>query len=179
MLDKNPETKLARRAKKKAVLFGALTGMLLSYLISLIPILRFRGEMPLAACFLSALGPSVIFTFLGGIAGSIGANLRNVTLGALISAMVFCSIGLFFASMMAHDSRETESLLYFLLFCCTFVMIGALCSGVGAIVERSHREFEGKRFWPQFTLAELMAAVFLIAVLLSCVVSLMQIATKI
>ncbi|MGD0516011.1 MAG: hypothetical protein ABSA26_00620 [Thermoguttaceae bacterium] len=176
MIEDNAEQKIERKARIRAVISGVLTSTIILFLLLLIPFFTIRHEEPLTAVFSSALFFSLFFSPLGGLAGSIGVNQRHVSSGAAISAIIFCTFGLFTATLFAQNSPVPE--LFISLFCCAFAVMGALCGGVGAMFGRTCREFEGKRFWPQFSIAELMTFVFLIAILLSCLVTLRQIIGK-
>jgi hypothetical protein len=176
MSEGHSQLQIEKKAKRRAVIGGALTCAIILFLLILVPFITMRREEPLTAVFISALFFSLFFSPLGGLAGSIGVNLRQVNSGAAISAIIFCSFGLFTASSFSQES--TIPSLFITLFSCAFAVMGALCGGVGALFGRTCREYEGKRFWPQFSLAELMTFAFLIAILMSCLVTLRQILGK-
>jgi hypothetical protein len=173
MIEDNAEQKLERKARRRAVFSGVLTSTIIVFLLLLISFFTHRNEKALTLAYTSFL---LFFSPLGGLAGSIGDNLRQVRWGAIISAIIFCAYGLMFASIFSRNN--TVPLLFIPLFSCASAVIGALCGGIGAMFGRTCREFEGKKFWPQFSVAELMAFVFLVAVLMSCLVTLRQILGK-
>jgi len=175
MIEDNTDQNIERKATRRAVISGVLTSTIIVFIIISKLIFTKAGES-INPSFFACLTLFVFFSPLGGLAGSIGVQIRQVTSGAAISAIIFCAYGLIFASAFTHT--HTVPLLLILLFSCASAVIGALCGGVGAMFGRTCREFEGKRFWPQFSIAELMAFVFLIAVLLSCLVTIRQILGK-
>jgi hypothetical protein len=168
--------KIERKARRRAISSGFLTSTIIVFLFILVPFYKLHQDEPLSTAFSSVLYFSVFFSPLGGLAGGIGGYLRQVTLGAAISAIIFCSFGFYIASMPTKTS--TIPLLYIPLFCCASGMMGALCGIVGAMFGQTCRKFEGKRLWPQFSIAELMAVVFLVAILMSCLVTLRQLLGK-
>ena len=175
MIEDNAEQKLERKARRRAVFSGALTSTIIVFFIISKIIFTKAGE-GINPPFFACLTLFVFFAPLGGLAGSIGVKMRQVTSGAAISAIIFSAYGLIFASSFTHTN--TVPLLFIPLFCCASAVIGALCGGVGAMFGRTCRNFEGKRFWPQFSIAELMAVVFLVAILMSCLVTLRQLLGK-
>jgi hypothetical protein len=172
MVEDDTEQKIERKAKRRAVVSGALTSMFIVFLIYIILFFTLRPVEPLITAFSSALCFSLFFSPFGGLAGKIGGRLRHVSLGAAINAFLFGYFGFIIGTLSTRDSTE-----HFvpLLSCCASAVIGAVCGGIGAMFGRTCREFEGKRFWPQFTMAELMMLVFLIAIFMSCLVTLRQI----
>jgi magnesium-transporting ATPase (P-type) len=176
MVEDDTEQIIERKAKRRAVISGALTSMIIVFLLLLTSFFNTTPKVPLTHAILGALCFSLFLSPLGGLAGSIGDKFREVILGAGISAIVFCSL-CFVVAMMAEQTN-TFPLLYFSLFCCALAVMGALCGGVGAVFGRTCREHEGKRFWPQFYIVELMILVFLVAILMSCLVTLRQILGK-
>ena len=176
MIEDNIEQIIERIAKSRAVISGALTSTIIVFSLTLTSFFGYQPKVPLTNAILGALCFSLFLSPLGGLAGSIGDKIRGVILGAEISAIVFCSL-CFIVALMAEQTN-TFPLLYLSLFCCAFTVMGALCGGIGAVFGRTCREFGGKRFWPQFSIAELMIFVFLIAILMSCLVTLRQILGK-
>jgi hypothetical protein len=173
MGDSLTDQQIERKASRRAVISGVSTSTIIAFSLLLITSFTYRNEKALTLACTSFL---LFSSPLGGLAGGIGDNLRQVRRGAIISATIFSAYGLIFASIYIRD--HTEPLLFIPLFSCTSAAIGALCGGIGAMFGRTCREFEGKRFWPQFSIAELMAFVFLVAVLLSCLATLRQILVR-
>ena len=177
MIYNKDEQKIELKARRRAVISGAVTSTIIAFFIFFNLIHYTTTQKGINNSLYRCLAVFVIFfSSLGGLAGSIGVKTRHVTSGAVISAIVFCIYGLIFASTFTQNN--TVPLLSIPLFSCASAVIGTICGGIGNMFGRTCREFEGKRFWPQFSIAELMAFVFLIAVLMSCIVTLQQILGK-
>jgi hypothetical protein len=171
------EQNIQRKASRRAVISGAVTSTIIAFFITFYVIHYTTTQQGTNNGFCRCLSVFVIFfSSLGGLAGSIGVKTRHITSGAVLSAIVFCIYGLIFASTFTQNN--TVPLLFIPLFSCASAVIGAICGGIGNMFGRTCREFEGNRFWPQFSMAELMIFVFLIAVLMSCLVTLRQILGK-
>jgi hypothetical protein len=176
MIEDDTEQKIERKAKRRAVISGALTSMFIVFLLIIIPFFSLLHDKPIITAFEGALCFLLFFSPLGALAGSIGGKMPDVTLGAGISAMIFGFVGFVISLMDVQISSMT--FLFIPLFCCASAITGSLCGGVGAVFARTCREFKGERFWPQFSVAELMILVFLVAILMSCLVTLRQILGK-
>ena len=177
MIHSKDEQNIERKASRRAVISGAVASTIIAFFITFNLIHYTTTQQGTNNSFCRSLAVFVIFfSSLGGLAGSIGVKTRHVTSGAVLSAIVFCIYGLIFVSTFTQNN--TVPLRFIPLFSCASAVIGAICGGIGNMFGRTCREFEGKRFWPQFSMAELMALVFLIAVLLSCLATLRQILGK-
>jgi hypothetical protein len=175
MRDQELEEQIERKARRRAVFSGVVTSTIISCLIASELVFTKAGERT-DPPFFKCLSLFVFYSPMGGLAGSIGDKTRQTISGAAISASVFLAYGLIFASAFTWNSIVPE---WFIpVFSCASAVIGALCGGIGVMFGRTCREFEGKRFWPQFSIAELMAFVFLVAALMSCLVTLRQILGK-
>jgi hypothetical protein len=170
------DTIISRKASRRAFISGmAMCFVVLLALLSILLSTRFpNASFWYEAVLLPAIIGSIMFSAIGGIAGTLAASRPTVASGVLFSGL-YCSLfGLFALAYADKHEFQTYMMTYLLCFsaCAT---IGVICGGVGAVFARTCRETEGKRFWPQYSLAELMTVMVLFAVLLSCIVTLRNI----
>ena len=175
----NMDKIIVRKALKRAFVIGVATGFIVLFpSLSIFPLFNFPDKRYwFELVFLPTITNSVIFSGLGGMAGYLAASRPTVASGVLLSGS-YCSIFGLGAMGFAHNFEYHIALLIYLLCFCACAMVGVICGGVGAVFGRTCREFEGKRFWPQFTVAELMALVLFVAIFMSCIFSLRQILGK-
>jgi hypothetical protein len=167
------ERKIERKANRRAFFSGALTIIILIHLLFLISYSIHKPEVPIRDAFVFILYLVFIISPIGGLIGSYANRTKNIISGTLKGAIVLFAFYISFTTVLTY--RGMMPLLFIPLYSCGAAAIGALCGGIGAMFGRICRESEGKRFWPQFSVAELLTGMFLIAVLLSCIMTMKQI----
>ncbi|MCC6125661.1 MAG: hypothetical protein IT426_11910 [Pirellulales bacterium] len=119
----------------------------------------------------SALCVSFILAALGYFAGLEGARSKTVVRAFVKGAILFaCAMGVYgilAIALIARNAVMPFALLIILNVSCLVVASGALISGMAAIVVRDYRQFGRTRFFPQFTLQELMIVTTLVGIILS------------
>ena len=169
MLEDKDEQNIERKARRRAVISGVLTSTFIVFSLALINYFRVKPDVSLANAFDGAVCISFLLTPLGGLAGSVGDRIRDTIIGAEITAVIFCFL-CFIVDLMAKRT-DTLVLSGFSSFSCVLVAICTVCGSVGAAFGRSCRKFRGERFWPQYSIAELMVLVTFVAIILNRVVT--------
>jgi hypothetical protein len=175
MSEYDSQLQVEKKARKRTFVSAAVTSTAIILPLIILHLLTLKPKVPFITAYAGAVCFSIYISPLGALVGSIGSNRRQVPLGATMSAIVFCYAGFVFAAITINSININIPRLYIPLICSISAVMGALCGGIAAMFGRTCRESQGKRFWPQFSMAELMMFVFLIAILISCLVSLRQI----
>jgi hypothetical protein len=176
--------------EKDAIRRGAAMGAVIAFWMAMgIPFLfivsedyRVVGEFRFwVDLFAGGACYSLIFAGIGYVFGNAGANCLNVRSafwrGAKISAIIAGSFipGILLICLLSDGPIDCKNIFYFFLtFISPFMLVtsfGTLISGLSAIYARDYREFQRKRFIPQFTLIELLIVVTLFAIIISSLVS--------
>jgi hypothetical protein len=158
---------------------GRHVGMIFAPALTIISIclmfLAGNVKANLSDCLTMALGmspiPALAAVFVGSFLGEMAAKARTARIaflrGTFYSALIAIASTLpFMLSLEIRLSRDT-----FILFCpvASLAALGSLVSGVSAIYVRDYRDFQRKRWLPQFTLQEMFIAFTLAGILFSAV----------
>lgn len=124
---------------------------------------------------LISIGPVLLLSAGGYSLGKMAAKCASVNSAILLGTIVFSLIALvvftpFF--IWIHEVRLTRSdLLFFFLLYAILVAFFSLISSIAAIYVRDYRQFQRKRWIPQFTLQEMFIVFFLLSVIISALSS--------
>ncbi|MBN2578005.1 MAG: hypothetical protein JXB10_03360 [Pirellulales bacterium] len=115
---------------------------------------------------------SLLTGLFGSLLGRFGANQVKISkafiMGGVISSLVPV-IGFLISAILDWDWLFVFLGLLVIFLCFS---AGSLISGIGAIIARDYRRFQRGRFFPQFTLMELLIVITLVAVMCSMIISL-------